>query len=88
LSIEDYEKLTVYTDTETTAILGMPKSNVLVYWLDNRERVIVRPSGTEPKIKFYFEAIQSVDSKGHIPATQKAIEQRLKELWVSTQSML
>ncbi|MBF0351690.1 MAG: phospho-sugar mutase [SAR324 cluster bacterium] len=33
---------------------GLPKSNVLVFELEDQTRVIVRPSGTEPKIKFYF----------------------------------
>ena len=33
---------------------GMEKSNVLCYTLENGDKIIVRPSGTEPKIKFYF----------------------------------
>ncbi len=33
---------------------GMGKSNVLYYTLENGDKIIVRPSGTEPKIKFYF----------------------------------
>ncbi len=33
---------------------GLPKSNVLYFKLDNGDVIIVRPSGTEPKIKFYF----------------------------------
>jgi phosphoglucomutase len=34
---------------------GMPKSNVLQFFAENGSVVSVRPSGTEPKIKFYFE---------------------------------
>ncbi len=33
---------------------GLPAANVLIYSLDNGETVIIRPSGTEPKIKTYF----------------------------------
>jgi phosphomannomutase len=33
----------------------LPKSNVLVFELDRGSRVIARPSGTETKIKFYFD---------------------------------
>ena len=33
---------------------GLPKSNVLSFKLENGDVVIVRPSGTEPKVKFYF----------------------------------
>lgn len=36
---------------------GLPKSNVLIYKLEDRSTVIVRPSGTEPKIKVYITAV-------------------------------
>ncbi|MCX7697560.1 MAG: phospho-sugar mutase [Bacteroidales bacterium] len=35
--------------------ISLPKSNVLQYFLDDESKITVRPSGTEPKIKFYFE---------------------------------
>ena len=36
---------------------GLPKANVLIYSLENGETVVVRPSGTEPKIKTYFTTL-------------------------------
>ena len=42
-----------YLDTEAT---GLPKSNVLQFFSEVGDVVTVRPSGTEPKIKFYFGA--------------------------------
>ncbi|MFS0555805.1 phospho-sugar mutase [Brevibacillus sp. 179-C9.3 HS] len=36
---------------------GLPKSNVLKYFLEDGSWVAIRPSGTEPKIKFYFSAV-------------------------------
>ena len=36
---------------------GSPAANVLVYKLENNETVIVRPSGTEPKIKIYYTTL-------------------------------
>ena len=33
----------------------LPPSDVLTYWLEGGIRVIVRPSGTEPKVKAYYE---------------------------------
>lgn len=42
-----------YLRTEET---GMPKSNVLQFFAENGAVVSIRPSGTEPKIKFYFGA--------------------------------
>ena len=44
----------------TTATLVLPPSNVLVYELDGGSRIIARPSGTEPKIKFYFDVREAV----------------------------
>lgn len=40
--------------TGEVGVTGLPKSNVLYYELDNQSWCCVRPSGTEPKIKFYF----------------------------------
>ncbi|KWW17572.1 MULTISPECIES: phospho-sugar mutase [Peribacillus] len=52
---EDYQsglKLTMDADTEE--VIDLPKSNVIKYFLEDGTWVCLRPSGTEPKIKFYF----------------------------------
>ena len=46
--------VTDYTKPEET---GLPKSNVLIYALEDGSSVVVRPSGTEPKIKAYFTTL-------------------------------
>ena len=53
-AVSDYKtsKIT-FTDGKEEKI-ELPKSNVLAFALENGNKVIVRPSGTEPKIKFYF----------------------------------
>jgi len=51
----DYEtsvRKDLITGEETT--IDLPKSNVLIYLTENGTRIAARPSGTEPKIKFYF----------------------------------
>lgn len=55
LKIRDYEKDTI-TDMETGEVTptGLPKSDVLYFDLNDDAWCAVRPSGTEPKIKFYF----------------------------------
>ena len=55
LKIRDYDK-GVITDLKTkeTSETGLPKSNVLYFDLDNDSWCCARPSGTEPKIKFYM----------------------------------
>mgnify|MGYP002603931526 CR=1 FL=1 len=46
--------VTDYTKPEET---GLPSANVLIYKLEDGETVIVRPSGTEPKIKIYYTTL-------------------------------
>ena len=50
-------KVEKVTDYQNTAKTGLPAANVLVYALDGGATVIVRPSGTEPKIKTYFTTL-------------------------------
>lgn len=53
--IEDYQSSLRYTVNEhKETMIDLPKSNVLKYFLEDGTWVCLRPSGTEPKIKFYF----------------------------------
>lgn len=72
--IDDY-KTSVSTDTESgkTTEITLPKSNVLAYTLTDGNKLIVRPSGTEPKIKAYVTAI------GKDKAAAKQIADKLLE---------
>ena len=54
--ISDYEKKEVYDNSgKKIKDITLPKSNVLQYILSDNTKITIRPSGTEPKIKFYFE---------------------------------
>ena len=70
------ERYTLNMVTGEKTPTGMDASNVLYYTLENGDKIIVRPSGTEPKIKFYFlcsgEDMISVENK--IQEYQKAAE--------------
>ena len=61
LAGEKVERIADYLECEKT---GLPSSNVLQYFLSDGSKVSVRPSGTEPKIKFYF----SICSKFEAPS--------------------
>ena len=50
-------KVASITDYEKPEETGLPAANVLIYKLENNETVIVRPSGTEPKIKIYYTTL-------------------------------
>jgi phosphoglucomutase len=68
-----------YLETEKTQL---PKSNVLQYLLKSGSKVSVRPSGTEPKIKFYFSIVIPMKDKGEYENLQtKAFEkiERIKQ---------
>ncbi len=65
-------KVTDYMKPEET---GLPKSNVLTYSLENGETVVVRPSGTEPKIKAYYttKGKDLAEAKAHKDALAAAL---------------
>ena len=67
-AVRDYKKDTI-TDTATGAVspTGLPSSNVLYYEMTDGAWVCVRPSGTEPKVKFYLgvkgDSLEDADNK-------------------------
>ena len=68
LSVRDYKKDTI-TDTATGEVkpTGLPASNVLYYDMEDAAWICVRPSGTEPKVKFYYgirgSSLEDADEK-------------------------
>ncbi len=55
VALEDYKDLTK-TDliTKNVEKINLPSSNILIYYTKSGDQIIIRPSGTEPKIKVYF----------------------------------
>lgn len=51
--------------------INLPASDVLIYRLDNHARVIVRPSGTEPKIKCYYEVVEAMSEADTLASAQQ-----------------
>ena len=57
---KDYlTSVSIDISTSKTSVIDLPKSNVLEFRLENGSSVIIRPSGTEPKIKVYFESVSN-----------------------------
>ena len=61
--------------------LNMPTtSNVLQYYTEDNTKISIRPSGTEPKIKFYIEVHEPTRSVENIPASEKAASEKIEKI--------
>lgn len=58
--------------------IKLPKSNVLQFILADGTKISARPSGTEPKIKFYFSVHTILESDDEYEATKAKLEDRIK----------
>ncbi len=57
-AVEDYlNDVVIYADGHKENIVGLPKSDVLKYVFTDKSTLAIRPSGTEPKMKFYIETV-------------------------------
>ncbi len=79
LRISDYETLTT-TDCLTGEKTGikLQKSNVLQFFLEDGSKRSIRPSGTEPKIKFYFSVNTKLESASAYDDTMKLLDERIE----------
>jgi len=81
IKINDYETL-----ISTNCITGhkekidLLKSDVLQFFLEDGSKISVRPSGTEPKIKFYFSVNTKLASADKLEATEKILDKRIADI--------
>ncbi len=83
--IKDYAKLVgIDLIQNENFTLNMPTtSNVLQYFTENNTKVSIRPSGTEPKIKFYIEVHDKVSSKEELITAEANSEKKVEEVRAS-----
>jgi phosphoglucomutase len=76
--IDDYQQ-SVSRDPRkgTTRPIALPQSNVLIYTTEEGLRLAARPSGTEPKIKFYLSAHQPIETREGYPLALQELESKL-----------
>lgn len=60
--------------------IELPKSNVLQFILEDGSKISARPSGTEPKIKFYFSVKSPLESVDKFEETQKKMDEKIKAI--------
>lgn len=79
--IEDYLQSVSYDKiTNTESAIDVPSSNVLIYYLEDGTKICARPSGTEPKIKFYFSVNTPLESPEKYEETEALLEKKLDSL--------
>jgi len=79
--IKDYlisKELDLQSNKET--LLDFPTSNVLQFFTENGSKISARPSGTEPKIKFYFSLTQHIKDKTEIKGTQAKLKSNVDQI--------
>ena len=62
--------------TNSEELIEIPRSNVLIYYTEDGSKIAARPSGTEPKIKFYM----SVHSKPGTENAEEILQQKIKNI--------
>ncbi|KPN80395.1 Phosphoglucomutase [Apilactobacillus kunkeei] len=81
-SLEDFQTSTKTNADGSTETIELPEANVLKYWLDDGTWFAIRPSGTEPKIKFYLgtvdDSAEAVNNK--LKTYEDAVDQLIEQL--------
>ncbi|WP_081211585.1 phospho-sugar mutase [Salegentibacter sediminis] len=79
--IEDYQASRAKNlQDHTQEEIEIPKSNVLIYYTENGTKIAARPSGTEPKIKFYISVNSELDSIENFDAQNQALAEKIQRI--------
>jgi phosphomannomutase len=60
--------------------MSIPKSDVLIYYTDEGSKIAARPSGTEPKIKFYVSVNTTLDSVDDFKEVNLQLDTKIKRI--------
>ncbi|MFN3941305.1 MAG: phospho-sugar mutase [Flavobacterium sp.] len=79
--LEDYQKSEAWNLlTNEKEIIHIPKSNVLIYYLEDGTKICARPSGTEPKIKFYFSVNETLETKENYWNQREGLLKKIQDI--------
>ncbi|AFR35794.1 phospho-sugar mutase [Riemerella anatipestifer] len=78
--VKDYQEQTAWdlNKNEKQPMTDIPKSNVLIYYTEDGTKVAIRPSGTEPKIKFYFSALDKIESEKDFKSKIEILNEKIE----------
>jgi phosphomannomutase len=78
VQIDDYLASTSKnTETNTLTTLAVPKANVLIFTTTDGSKIALRPSGTEPKIKYYISVNELLENSKDFDAVHKKLEDKI-----------
>lgn len=81
ICVEDYNTSTrLHMATQEKEMIPLPKANVLIYITEDGTRVAARPSGTEPKIKFYVSVNTTCTNTTQYRPTKEILEQKIDRI--------
>ena len=81
IKIDDFESSTsLDCKTNSKAKILLPKSNVLIFTTLDGTKVALRPSGTEPKIKFYISVNEKVNEEESYSSTEYLLKKKIKQI--------
>lgn len=66
--------------TKENETINIPASDVLIYYTDKGTKIAARPSGTEPKIKFYFSVKSKLQNPEDFPKVQDALNEKIDKM--------
>lgn len=79
--LEDYQSSVAKNMiTGEVSKITIPKSNVLIYYLEDGSKICIRPSGTEPKIKFYFSVNTYLGSIDVLEENTNYLEEKIQRI--------
>jgi phosphomannomutase len=79
--LEDYKKsIAKNLLTGEEEALKVPKSDVLIYYTEDGAKIAARPSGTEPKIKFYVSVNAELDSVQNATKAEAILDEKIKNI--------
>ena len=79
--LEDYQESTRKNFINNTVTkLNIPQSNVLIYYTEDGSQIACRPSGTEPKIKFYISVKENLNSKANLIAIETKLDTKINAI--------
>ena len=65
--------------------INLPASDVLQFILEDGSKISVRPSGTEPKIKYYFGVREHLDDKANFDEVEEALNKKIGNIIAAMQ---